>query len=67
MGSNKNTSRKQTIEYSSYTNWQNKKDELQLIYLVKELESQLDEINTNIDRAYQWSEKYVRKKKMSKY
>ena len=62
MGSNKNTSRKQTIEYSSYTNWQNKENGLQLIYLVKELESQLDEINTNIDRAYQWSEKYVRKK-----
>jgi len=52
MGSNKNTSRKQTIEYSSYTNWQNKENGLQLIYLVKELESQLDEINTNIDRAY---------------
>jgi len=30
-----------------------KKNELQSIYLVKELESQLDEINTNIDRAYQ--------------
>lgn len=45
----KSTIRNETIKYSSFKNKQNKKDELQLINQIKELESQLNGINPDTD------------------